>query len=443
MDLTDRAARRLRQAPKRGPGTTHDNRNMTMKRITDNAMDGTRSALGAALPAMVIALLAASPASAQCRYEVEVIPIPPAPPLGSVAHPLAINDHGVVVGSYRRGVGFDKAFRWSPENGFELLEMPPGTRESVATDVNNNGIVVGILDITDDGYGNLGFVIDGEEFFLIDPPEGNWVEAEAVNEFGVATGFWAGDVAHAYIWADGLFTDLGSWMNGANTYPKDITDRLQIAGRYEGDDWPKEYAVLWQDGELTELGVIPDAVGSQPLGTNRFLDVAGQSTFVVGVAHELESRAFRWTPGEGLIDLGIFEGNEHAACIAVSETRQMIGRCWNGPAEGRSFVLHHDQMMDLQELLIPGSGISGLRIAALNAHGAIVGYGFNDEDDSTPFILHPVDSPEGDINTDCVVDVSDLLLLLAEWGRPDSPADINGDGIVNTLDLTLLLDQWT
>jgi uncharacterized membrane protein len=397
------------------------------------------------LPAMLMALLATPAGWGQCRYEVEVIPIPPAP-LGSVAHPLAINDDGVVVGSYRRGVGYDKAFRWSAEDGFELLEMPPGTWESVAYDINNDGTVTGIFEVEGDGFGHLGFVIEQGELSVIEPlPEGNFVEALALNELGAVTGYWGDSVEggiYAFIWADGIFTDLGPWMGSTTSQGKDITDRLQIAGRYEGDVWPEEYAVLWQDGELTELGVIPGAVGSEPLGMNRFLDVAGQSTFVVGDPYELESRAFRWTPRGGLIDLGIFEGNEHAACIAVSETRQMIGRCWNGPAEGRSFVLHHDQMMDLQELLIPGSGLSGLRIAALNAHGAIVGYGFNDEDDSTPFILHPVDSPEGDINTDCVVDVSDLLLLLAEWGRPDSPADINADGAVNIFDLLIVLDQW-
>jgi len=52
----------------------------------------------------------------------------------------------------------------------------------------------------------------------------------------------------------------------------------------------------------------------------------------------------------------------------------------------------------------------------------------------------------GDLNGDGVVDVSDLLILLAAWGpcsrSGDCPADLNGDGTVNVSDLLLLLANW-
>jgi choice-of-anchor B domain-containing protein len=55
--------------------------------------------------------------------------------------------------------------------------------------------------------------------------------------------------------------------------------------------------------------------------------------------------------------------------------------------------------------------------------------------------------PSPDINGDGVVDVNDLLMLLADWGECDPepapcPSDLNGDGSVNVLDLLELLDQW-
>ena len=37
---------------------------------------------------------------------------------------------------------------------------------------------------------------------------------------------------------------------------------------------------------------------------------------------------------------------------------------------------------------------------------------------------------------------ADLGLLLAEWGRGESPADLSGDGTVDGLDLGLLLAAW-
>lgn len=50
-----------------------------------------------------------------------------------------------------------------------------------------------------------------------------------------------------------------------------------------------------------------------------------------------------------------------------------------------------------------------------------------------------------DLSGDGVVDVSDLLILLADWGacpRGDCPTDLNGDGVVDVSDLLLLLADW-
>ncbi len=54
----------------------------------------------------------------------------------------------------------------------------------------------------------------------------------------------------------------------------------------------------------------------------------------------------------------------------------------------------------------------------------------------------------GDVNGDGVVDVLDLIELLAAWGDcpdpPDEcPADLNDDGVVDVLDLLIILGNWT
>jgi hypothetical protein len=59
----------------------------------------------------------------------------------------------------------------------------------------------------------------------------------------------------------------------------------------------------------------------------------------------------------------------------------------------------------------------------------------------------PADISGGKGTGDGVVDVSDLLALIAEWGLTDSPADISGadgtpDGIVNVADLLALIAAW-
>ena len=57
-------------------------------------------------------------------------------------------------------------------------------------------------------------------------------------------------------------------------------------------------------------------------------------------------------------------------------------------------------------------------------------------------ILSPIGSGPGDIDNNCAVNVSDLLLLISEWGESISVADINLDGVVNVLDLLALLASW-
>jgi hypothetical protein len=75
-------------------------------------------------------------------------------------------------------------------------------------------------------------------------------------------------------------------------------------------------------------------------------------------------------------------------------------------------------------------------LAPLNPHAGIVIEGLVEVPDCIP----------ADLNCDGVVNVSDLLMLLAAWGtcaKPDDcPADLNDDGVVNVSDLLILLSNW-
>jgi trimeric autotransporter adhesin len=54
--------------------------------------------------------------------------------------------------------------------------------------------------------------------------------------------------------------------------------------------------------------------------------------------------------------------------------------------------------------------------------------------------------PIGDLNFDCTVDISDLLMLFDAWGvcpaDGNCPADFNGDGVVDVSDLLILFNNW-
>jgi len=54
----------------------------------------------------------------------------------------------------------------------------------------------------------------------------------------------------------------------------------------------------------------------------------------------------------------------------------------------------------------------------------------------------PTPGTKGDLNSDGKVDVTDLGILLSNWGGGGS-ADINGDGVVDVVDLGVMLSDWS
>ncbi|MCH2135510.1 MAG: hypothetical protein MK101_02885 [Phycisphaerales bacterium] len=48
----------------------------------------------------------------------------------------------------------------------------------------------------------------------------------------------------------------------------------------------------------------------------------------------------------------------------------------------------------------------------------------------------------GDVNGDCVVDVSDVLLIVSNWGATGGQGDADGDGDTDAVDLLMVLAQW-
>jgi len=113
------------------------------------------------------------------------------------------------------------------------------------------------------------------------------------------------------------------------------------------------------------------------------------------------------TPEGVLITTFLFEALELTSSTAVDILEE-----WG------TDPVYHTRVIDG---VIPGLDITGLLIGA-----------------SIEIVL----PCPGDINDDRVVNTADLLILLGEWGNPNSPADIDGDGDVDTADLLMLLAAW-
>ena len=105
-----------------------------------------------------------------------------------------------------------------------------------------------------------------------------------------------------------------------------------------------------------------------------------------------------------------------------------------------AFLWQDGEMYDLNDLLTPDQQASLKNARSINTEGEIAAMGLYGG--YKGLILKPVFSSLTDLDDDCHTGVTDLLILLSEWSKIDSPADYNHDGVVDTLDLINLLSHW-
>jgi hypothetical protein len=127
--------------------------------------------IGAALIASVI-LSSGAFAQLPCSYEVAaVIQAPSSPPFTSPTIATAISPNGrYVVGWFTaNGFGFDRAFSFDMQTQqFRILPLITGTYTSYANDVNDAGIVVGMIGGTAGDWGYL-FNLATSQYTLLPP----------------------------------------------------------------------------------------------------------------------------------------------------------------------------------------------------------------------------------------------------------------------------------
>ena len=153
------------------------------------------------------------------------------------------------------------------------------------------------------------------------------------------------------------------------------------------------------------------------------------------------------------------EGDNFGFSVAISGATAIVG-AWldgdNGKWSGSAYIFDISDPKNPVQIakLLPDDGAAGDefgRSVAISGATAIVGASADDDngpESGSAYLFDAAATPAipGDIDGDGIVGLSDLLILLAEWGPcgdcEDCPADLDRDCTVGLSDLLILLANW-
>ena len=185
---------------------------------------------------------------------------------------------------------------------------------SCARGINSRGDVVGYF--VDLNFDTVSFaVLNGAPVEL---PGG---VAFGINDADQVVGQLSSD-QHAYIWGNGVVTDLGTFGG-----PSSEAVATYASGEAVGDaQLPngRGRAFVYRNGHMRNLGLLP---GNGRLGSSGAADV-NSSGQVVGSStvgkDALTQRAFLWSAGTGMVDLGTL-GGAGSRAMAISNAGVVTG----------------------------------------------------------------------------------------------------------------------
>jgi probable HAF family extracellular repeat protein len=327
-------------------------------------------------------------------------------PGGASSQAFWITANGLIIGNSQNGE-IDPLFSGFPENRavlwqngtiVDLKTLPEGGFESFASSVNSRGQVVGFA---------LNTVADPYSL--------------------AAPGFFPMQT-RAFLWQNGAMQDLGT-LGGSGAFAYFVNEHGQIVGQSyinstpnPGTGIPTIDAFLWENGSMRDLGSLGGTLTTTTAFNNRG-ELVGSSN----LAGDLKSHPYLWTKNRGMQDLGTL-GGDNGVTNWINEAGDVAGKadlpgplpqnhnavlwkngvirdlgslpgdsCANayyinaggqvvGTSENRdlclvptgehAFLWEHDgPMVDLNNLIPPGSSLQLTFAVAINDHGEIAGFG--------------------------------------------------------------------
>lgn len=285
----------------------------------------------------------------------------------------AVNSSGQVVGIASNLVADEnslwgtntqaRAFLW--ENGvMEDLGTLPGGSDAMAVFINEHGQIVG------QSYGAESIV----------PPAVGCLDSPLT--------------LYTFFWDKGQMIDIGT-LGGHCANPYSLNNRGQVAGQANLPADTTSHPFLWQQGEkMKDLGTLG--------GTYGFAAWLNDSGNVVGSATNQDDQAllaFLWKEN-AMTNLGALPGNACSAADAINSSGQIVGGsgfydasfepACTDPVE-HAVLWENGQILDLNNFVRPGTGLTLTEAYFINDRGEIGGFGTLSNGDQHAFLLIPCD----------------------------------------------------
>ena len=207
---------------------------------------------------------------------------------------LAILDPDHVVGTHvQAGEGFDVAAYW--EFGvLQILGAPTGQLTSKAHGINQSLQIVGESSGGPDGLS--AFLYENNSFEKLILPFGSSAIANDINDQRQIVGFMGDSIVtdHAFLWENGIVTDLGIIPGGTSADARAINNIGHVAGRgwvpLEGSFFGEPHAFFWDGQTMIDIGTLPDHKRSMALAINDLDEIVGSSSFVgnnINISHAI------------------------------------------------------------------------------------------------------------------------------------------------------------
>jgi probable HAF family extracellular repeat protein len=231
------------------------------------------------------------------------------------------------------------------------------------------------------------------------------------------------------LWNGATHTDLGT-LGGSNSVGYGINASGQVAGYSQVAGDGAYHAVRWNGTTPTDLGTLDGGSDSRAYGINASGQVAGEGRSSNGYRH-----AVLWN-GTTPTDLGTLGGTE-AYGYAINSTGDVIGMSYTvGDVAFNAFLYTGGTMYDLNDLLVTGSGVSGLSVSpgGINDLGQIAATG-TVGGQTHALRLDPFVDTDGDGIPDQYETGTGIYVSPTDTGTSPTNSDTDGDGLNDGLEV--------